>query len=116
MLYVDFEAGNKAYKLRLNTRNIITLEKALGTNPLAIFGIDEKDARVPTVTEMVALLHAALQQYQHGITNNEACDIFDAWLEDGHQVTEFMAVIIEVYKASGIIKDTAIKDEESEKN
>lgn len=113
MLYVDFEAGNKAYKLRLNTRNTIQLEKALGVNPLAIFG--EGDT-IPTVTAMVAILHAALQQYQHNITLNDAYDIFDEWLEDNHTVTDFLQVIIEVYKASGIIKDTATKDEESEKN
>ena len=38
MVYVDFRAGNKDYKLRLNTRNTVALEKALGCNPLAIFG------------------------------------------------------------------------------
>ena len=29
MVYVDFTAGNKDYKLRLNTRNTIALEKNL---------------------------------------------------------------------------------------
>ncbi len=33
MKYVDFEAGNKSYKLRLNTRNIVDLEKQLVCNP-----------------------------------------------------------------------------------
>ena len=46
MIYVDFTAGNKNYRLRLNTRNTIALEKALGTNPLAIFGDGET---LPTV-------------------------------------------------------------------
>jgi len=50
MMYYDFEAGNSAYKLRLNTRNIIALEKALGCAPLGIFG---KGDRIPTTTEMV---------------------------------------------------------------
>ena len=36
MMYVDFAAGNKNYKLRLNTRNLVMLEKQLGCNPLAI--------------------------------------------------------------------------------
>lgn len=33
MLYTDFTAGNKDYKLRLSTRNIVALEKQLGANP-----------------------------------------------------------------------------------
>lgn len=100
MNYVEFEAGNKAYKLRLNTRNIIALEKKLGGNPLSIFGNGDK---LPTVEELVAVLWASLQQYNHGITMNDSYDIFDAYLDDGHIMTDFFNVIIEVYKVSGII-------------
>ena len=37
MMYVDFTAGNKEYKLRLTTRDVVALEKQLGCNPLMIF-------------------------------------------------------------------------------
>ena len=104
MMYYDFNVGNKTYKLRLNTRNTVALEKALGSNPLAIFGDGEE---IPTVTSMVAVLHASLQQYNHGITVADAYDIFDAYLEDGNQITDFVYVILEVYKVSGIIKTEA---------
>ena len=30
MNFINFEVGNKTYKLRLNTRNIVLLEKQLG--------------------------------------------------------------------------------------
>jgi hypothetical protein len=103
MLYFDFEAGNKAYKLRLNTRNTVMLEKALGCNPLAIFGTGET---IPTITTMVQVLFASMQQYHHGITLEEAYDIFDAYLEE-HSVTDFIPVILEVYKVSGIIPKSA---------
>ena len=112
MLYYEFEAGNKAYKLRLNTRNMIALEKSLGCNPLAIFGDGDN---IPTVTVMVSILHAALQPYEHGITLNDAFDIFDKWLDEGHTITDFIPVILEVYKTSGIIKPDT-KGEISEKN
>ncbi len=101
MNYLDFEAGNKAYKLRLNTRNIIALEKQLGGNPLSIFADGDK---LPTVAELVAVLWASLQQYNHGITLNDAYDIFDAYLADGHIMTDFFNVVIDVYKVSGIIE------------
>ena len=105
MIYTNFEAGNKEYKLRLNTRNTVMLEKQLGMNPLAIFN-NEND--IPTITTMVYVLYASLQQLNHGITLNDAYDIFDAYLEDGHSCTDFISVIVDVYKASGIIKNEEV--------
>lgn len=109
MNFIIFEAGNKSYKLRLNTRNIIQLEKTLGCNPLHIFGNGET---LPTITAMVAILHCAMQQYEHGITLNDAYDIFDEFLADGHAATDFVPVILDIYKASGIVP----KESEEEKN
>lgn len=100
MVYHDFTAGDKTYKLRISTRNTVALEKQFGCNPLAIFGNGD---RLPTITEMVNILNASLQQLNHGITLNDAYDIFDAWLADGHTTTEFIPVIIEIYKVSGLV-------------
>ena len=109
MMYFDFEAGNNTYRLRLNTRNVVSLEKQLGCNPVMVFGNGD---RVPTVTQMVAILNAALQPYNHGITMDKAYDIFDTWLADGHVMTDFIPVIIDIYKASGIMKADNTPDEE----
>jgi hypothetical protein len=106
---MDFEAGNKNYKLRLNTRNTIELEKKLGCNPLGIFGNGDT---LPTVSQMVTILWASLQQYNLSITLNDAYDIFDSYLEDGHIMTDFLPVIIEVYKVSGLMPNEV----EAEKN
>lgn len=111
MMYVDFSAGGKDYKLRLSTRNVVALEKQLGCHPLAIFGDGES---MPTVTAMVAVLNASLQQLNHGITLNDTYDIYDAYLADGHNGAEFIRVILDVYKVSGLIPDD--KKEDSEKN
>ena len=109
MMYYDFEAGNKTYKLRINTRSIVQLEKAIGCNPLAIFGDGET---VPTITVMVAVLHSALQQYHHGITLNDAYDVFDDYIADGNTAIDFVNVILEIYKVSGLVP----KEVETEKN
>lgn len=101
MMYVDFTADNKDYKLRLSTRNIVALEKQLGCNPLGIFGNGDT---IPTVTQMVNVLYASLQQLNHGISLNDAYDIFDAYLADGHSATDFIQIILDIYKASGLIK------------
>jgi len=109
MNFINFEAGNRTYKLRLNTRNIVLLEKQLGVNPLNIFGAGDT---IPPITTMVQVLHASLQQYEHGITLNDAYDIFDEYLADGHSSVDFIPVIIEIYKASGILPKDSEKAEE----
>lgn len=113
MLYYDFEAGNKVYKLRLNTRNVVMLEKLLGCNPLAIFG---DGSTIPTITQMVNVLYCSLQQYHHGIKLDDAYDIFDEWVNNEHSAVEFISIILEVYKVSGIIKTGTSTIEPNEKN
>lgn len=110
MLYVDFKAGEKEYKLRLNTRNVVTLEKQLNGNPLSIFGAGDK---IPSITEMVAILQASLQTYHHGVGMTEAYDIFDAFIADGNAMTDFIPIIVDIYKASGIIKSSGESDEKN---
>ena len=108
MLYVDFNA-DKDYKLRLNTRGVIQLEKQLGCNPLAIFGNGDT---IPTITTMVAILHASLQAFHHGISVDDAYNIFDAWLDKGHSTVDFVNVILEIYKTSGIVPNNTVEDVE----
>lgn len=111
MMYIDFTAGGKDYKLRLTTRDIISLEKQLGCNPLAIFGNGDT---LPSVTTMVQILHASLQNMQHGITMNDAYSIFDDYIADGNTMTDFLPVIVDIYKASGLIKNE--RESKAEKN
>ena len=112
MMYVDFNAGGKDYKLRLATRNIVALEKAIGCNPLSIFGNGNE---IPSVTTMVNILWFSLQKFHHGINLTDAYDIFDEYLEE-HGMTDFIAVIVDIYKVSGLIKDDSKEEIEEEKN
>lgn len=100
MMYYDFTANGKQYKLRINIRNTVALEKKLGVNPIAIFGNGET---IPTVNNMVDVLHFSLQQYQHNIGYNETLEIFEEWLNDGHTMLDFIPIILEIYKVSGIV-------------
>jgi hypothetical protein len=101
MYCVDFEAGNKNYRLRIDIMSLMALEKQIGCNPLAIFGEGDK---LPTITAMIHILHASLQPMQHGITVNDAAKIFEKWLSEDHTPLDFLPIIIDIYKASGIIK------------
>lgn len=109
-MYLDFNVGEKTYKLRLATRNIVALEKAIGKNPLGIFGTGDE---IPSVTTMVTILWSSLQQYQHGVSMDDAYNIFDKYLEE-HTMTDFISVILDIYKVSGLIRND--KGTEEEKN
>jgi hypothetical protein len=85
------------------------LEKQLGCNPLAIFG---KGDTIPTVSTMVQILYCSLIQFNHGISLDDAYNIFDNYLADGNTATDFIYVILDIYKVSGLIK----KDSIDEKN
>ena len=102
MMYVDFKAGNRDYKLRLNTRNLIALEKQLGCNPLTIFGDGDT---IPSITTLVAILFHSAQQLNHGVGLNDAYDICVDYLADGNQMTDFITVIVDIFKVSGLIKE-----------
>ena len=110
MMYVDFSAGNKDYKLRLNTRNIVALEKKLGMNPVHIF---KTDGSIPPVTTLVNVLHASLQQYNHGITLEDAYDIFDEYLDDGKSPVDFVYVVMDIYRTSGLLPRAKETDEKN---
>lgn len=115
MMYVEFNAGNKEYKLKLNIGSIMALEKKIGVNPVAVFGLDENKPEIPTISTMVAILWASLQDAQHGISYADAQDIFQAWINDGNTPTDFIKVIMSVYRVSGIFKADSKADGE-EKN
>ena len=111
MLYKEFNVGDKSYKLRLTTKDICGLEEDINMNPLMIFG--KNGDWVPTVGVMVAILFHSLQSLNHGINRNEAYSIFDEWLaKENKIVTDFIPVIVDIYKVSGLIKEEKADAEE----
>lgn len=112
-MYYELNVGDKTYKLRLNTRNMVSLEQRIGMNPLAIFGTDGATMRIPTTYEMVSILWASAQQLEHGISLDAAYDIFDAYVASGKTPMEFIEVITGIYKVSGLINSTDEASEEA---
>lgn len=111
MNYIDFNVGANEYKLRLTTRSIISLEKKLGANPLTIFTDLKGKTDMPSMEKMMLVFHASLQAFHKDISLDSAYDIFDEWLNEGHFTAEFLMIIVEIYKASGLIQKD--KDEKN---
>ena len=111
MLYTELAVGDKTLKLRLTTRAVIALEKKLGKNPLSVFtGV--QGGELPTVSEIIAVLHASLQALEHGYTEEAVCDLYDEYIDEGHNLSDIIPVVIEVFQVSGLIG----KEERPSKN
>ena len=106
-MYTEFKAGEKTYKLELNNRAILQLEKELGYNPLQMFmGIDNDV--LPKLGDMLHVLHRSMTKYNHGITFDDAADILDDYFNDGHTVWDLIPALIEVFQGAGFLpKDEA---------
>lgn len=115
MLFYELNLGEKTYKLRINTRSLVALEKKLGCSPYAVFGninnIDSENVNeldlIPSTEAMVAILWASLQAYQHNIDFEKAYEVFDEFIMAGNSLADFVPVIFEVYKVSGLIPEDA---------
>lgn len=100
-MFYELEVGGKVYKLRLDIKSIIALEKKLGCNPLMIFGSGDT---IPKTEDMITILFYALQSYNHGITFEDTYTIFENWLAEGHVVTDFVNELLGIFRVSGIIR------------
>ena len=114
MLYTTLVISGKEYKLRLNAKSCVALEKRIGSNPLNIFMGVANDV-LPSLEVLLICLHQSLTEYQHGITMDDVYDIYDKYCteENGSMIT-LIQVLLDVFKNAGFLP----KDEEgeSEKN
>lgn len=108
MLYTTINVGNKEYKARLNAKACVELEKKLGTNPLNIFVkmLGNGDAiNLPSLGDLIAILHASLQAYHHGISVDKTYEIYDDFVNEGHNIMDLVAIVGEIYKVSGLMPE-----------
>ena len=101
-MFTELKIKDETYKLRLNTRSSVALEKSLGKSPLTM--LMKLDAgELPTLTDMVLILHAMLQPLNHGISLERTYDLYDAYVADGNSLFDLIPVIIEVFQESGYL-------------
>ena len=102
-MYIELTIGNEVYKLRLNTRTSIQLEKALGRNPVSML-MDMADGNIlPKRTDIVLMLQAMLQVYHHGYNLDKTMDLYDDFLASGKNDFDMIPVFTEVFQMAGYI-------------
>lgn len=115
MLYTDFRVGDKTLKLRITARASVALEKKLGKNPICIF-LDDKSGKIPSQSEVLAVLHASLQALEHGYTEEAVYKLFDEYVDEGHNLYDLVQVIVEVFQDSGIMPRSGETPEQQDPN
>ena len=111
MLYTTLTVKDRDYKLRLNAKSCVDLEKKLGTNPINVFiDMAGDNVKLPSIDILITLLHYSLQTLEHGITMDKTYEIYDNFIEDGHQMSDLYLVIVEVFKVSGLIREEEVEE------
>lgn len=106
MLYTELKVGEEIFKLRLNTKNSIMLERALGYNPISMLMEIDK-GKMPKLADVLVILHSMLQTYHHGYDMNKVYELFDAYAEkEGKSMFDLIPVFVEVFEQSGYITKT----------
>lgn len=106
MRYTEFKVGDREYKLRLSTGEIVNIEKKIGGNILEIFMSRDK---IPSMEELMMVLHGALQKFHHGITLKDVYDIYDEYVDNGGTFEDLIEKIVDVFEVSGFFKEEDLK-------
>ena len=95
-----WEVGGQSYKLKLKTSAIVELESKYKTNLMNIMGSGQ--GGMPALSVMLDVAHAAMKDWNHGITKNGVMDIFIRYIEEGgSQLSFYMTVYMEIFTVSG---------------
>ena len=107
MLFSTWTVKDKDYKLRLSTGECVSLEKALGTNPINILTEVADNRAIPSLGILVKIIHHSLLQFQHGLKESDVYAILDEYFDDGHSLIDVLPIVIDVFKVSGLIPENS---------
>lgn len=114
-MYTELLIGGETYKLRLTTKASISLEKALGYNPITML-MKVEENEMPKLGDILIILQACLQAYHHGFNMDKTYDLFDQYVADGHNMFDLIPVFVEVFQQSGYLATATKSEETDEKN
>ena len=101
-MFTIITINGQEYKLRLRTIDVIQLEKKLGHNLMDMFmGI--QDEKLPQLRELLAVVHASMAAYNHGISEVMFYNLYDSYIEEGHTMFDLVPIVLELLQNGGVI-------------
>lgn len=114
-MYYELNINDKILKLRLRAKDCVALERKLGKNPLSVFmGLENNN--LPRLEDLILILQYSLQAFEHGYNEDKTYELYDEYIEAGNTIADFLNVIMEAFKVSGLIPDNQNQEEEKEDN
>ena len=103
-MFKEFEINGVTYKLRLDTKNCIALEKKLGHSPLDdVIAVEE--GKIPTFSFIITVLYYAMLKHQPGTKLEEVYSIFDTYIENGGSIMDLLPIVLDIFKQSGFFNN-----------
>lgn len=113
MMYYTFTVKGTDYKLRLGAKACVDLEKKLKKNPVQVLADIGESGQVPELENFLVIMQASMSQYNHSINMDKMYEIYDEYIDEGHTMYDLVAVIMDVFKVSGLIPEN---EDNKEKN
>ena len=100
------------YECKLSTRAMLSIEKALGDNPINLM---YKDDGIPSLNVMLNILFYTMRKNNPQIkTVDNVIDIYDDYIAEGGSLGGLAKFIIELIQDSGMVKTDEDKPEAKE--
>ena len=110
MMYEIINVNNKEYKLVLNMRSTIELEKALGENPLNKLIEMSNGEKMPSFEFIATVFMYSLRKYQPKVDINKAYDILDEYLaEEENDLTTLLQLLMRIFEVSGFFRQNRVE-------
>lgn len=98
-VFAIWEVDGKEYRMKLSTAAICKLEEKFKTNLLNL--VNDGDG-MPPLSNMLYIAHAAMKEWNHGISLDDVKALYDTYLEDGGSLVLFYTeVFMQIYRVSG---------------
>ena len=116
MNFYTLNIGEREFDCRLTTREVVSLERTLGTNPLNVLMAVGEDGNLPLTGTMLVILKAAAKEDGKQLKMDDWYDLYDQYLAEGNSIANLLEVIMEIFEISGLIPKDKEIDETDIKN
>jgi hypothetical protein len=110
-MFTELTINGEIYKLRLTTKASVSLERALGYNPITML-MDIEKGKMPKLNDILIMLQAMLTTYHHNMNMERVFDLFDEYVAEGGSMFDLIPVFVKVFEQSGYISSSAKETEE----
>ena len=113
MLYTTFTVKGNDYKCRLSAKACVDLERKMGTNPLNVFTkIAANSNAIPNLEDLIVILHASMQAYNHKITMDDVYGIYDEFVDEGNTMLDLSQLFLKSLRFLVSLRKKRLKKKE----